>query len=163
MHNRTLSSTLLFTLAVPFAGAALAAGASDGTQTISRAGERASIEGPAEFFTGDARIDPLFPRNETAAYSGAYVTFEPGARSAWHLHPAGQHIIVTSGVGRTGLRGGEVEELEAGDVVWCPPGVEHWHGAAPTTAMTHMVITGFKDGENVIWGDKVSDADYNGE
>jgi 4-carboxymuconolactone decarboxylase len=104
-------------------------GESGGTQMISRAGSQASIKGPTDFFTGDARIDPLFPSNDTAQYSGAYVTFEPGARSAWHLHPAGQHIIVTSGVGRTGVWGGPVEEIKAGDVIWCPPGVKHWHGA----------------------------------
>ena len=132
-----------------------------GVQTISRAGSQASIKGPADFFTGDARIDPLFPSNDTAHYSGAYVTFEPGARSAWHLHPAGQHIIVTSGVGRTGVWDGSVEEIRAGDVIWCPPGVKRWHGASPTTAMTRIVITGFLDGKNVEWKEKVTDEQYN--
>jgi len=138
------------------------AGENSGAQTIARAGTQASIKGPDDWFTGDARIDPLFPANDTAHYSGAYVTFEPGARSAWHLHPAGQHIIVTSGVGRTGTWEGEVEEIKAGDVIWCPPGVKHWHGAAPTTAMTHMVITGFLDGKNVEWKEKVTDEQYDG-
>jgi len=133
-----------------------------GSQTITHAGSRPSFEGPAEYFTGNARIDPLFPSNDTAHYSGAYVTFEPGARSAWHLHPAGQHIIVTSGVGRTGVWGGPVEEIKAGDVVWCPPGVKHWHGASPDTAMTHLVVTGSLDGSAVEWNEKVSDEQYSG-
>jgi quercetin dioxygenase-like cupin family protein len=139
------------------------AGKNGGAQTISRAGTQASIKGPEDWFTGDARIDPLFPSNDTADYSGAYVTFEPGARSAWHLHPAGQHIIVTSGVGRTGVWEGDVEEIKAGDVIWCPPGVKHWHGASPTVAMTHIVITGSLDGKNVEWKEKVTDEQYNGK
>jgi len=138
-------------------------GESDGLQTIYRAGSQASIKGLDDWFAGDARIDPLFPSNDTAHYSGAYVTFEPGARSAWHLHPAGQHIIVTSGVGRTGVWDGPVEEIKAGDVIWCPPRVKHWHGATPTTAMTHIVITGFLDGKNVEWKEKVTDGQFNGE
>jgi len=143
-------------------GHALAADAAKDGQTLWRSGTQASIKGPEALFTSDARIDPLFPSNETAHYSGAYVTFEPGARSAWHLHPAGQHIIVTSGVGRTGAADGAIEEIKAGDVIWCPPGIEHWHGAAPETAMTHLVITGVRDGKNVIWGQKVTDDQYHG-
>ena len=139
----------------------LAAETKQDTQTISRAGSRASIKGPAQVFTGDARIDPLFPSNETAHYSGAYVTFEPGARSAWHTHPAGQHILVTSGVGRIQEWGGPVVEIKPGDVIWCPPGVKHWHGASPGAAMTHLVITGMKDGKNVVWMEKVRDEQYN--
>jgi quercetin dioxygenase-like cupin family protein len=160
--KQPLLSLMLLALAGALPGHALAADDNAGTQTISRAGSQASIKGLAKFFTGDARIDPLFPSNDTARYSGAYVTFEPGARSAWHLHPAGQHIIVTSGVGRTGVWGGPVEEIRAGDVVWCPPGVKHWHGASPTTAMTHIVITGSLDGKNVEWREKVTDAQYKG-
>jgi quercetin dioxygenase-like cupin family protein len=142
---------------------ALAAETGQETQTISRAGTRASIKGPTELFTGDARIDPLFPSNETAHYSGAYVTFEPGARSAWHIHPAGQHILVTSGVGRLQEWGGPVEEIKPGDVIWCPPGVKHWHGASHNTAMTHIVITGYLNGRNVEWKEKVTDAQYSGK
>ena len=141
----------------------LAAETNQDTQTISRAGSKASVKGPAEVFTGDARIDPLFPSNETAHYSGAYVTFEPGARSAWHTHPAGQHILVTSGVGRIQESGGPVMEIKPGDVIWCPPGVKHWHGASSNTAMTHLVITGAKNGKNVVWMEKVSDEQYNGK
>ena len=155
-------------LAASVAGIAVAE-ATDGTQTmtgpqtITGANDRASIKGPGDWFTGDVRIDPLFPANETAHYSGAYVTFEPGARSDWHHHPAGQHMIVTAGVGRTGTRDGVVVEIRAGDVIWCPPGVEHWHGAAPDTAMTHLVITGTQDGKAVYWAEAVTDAQYSGK
>jgi 4-carboxymuconolactone decarboxylase len=141
----------------------LAAETDQETQIISRAGTRASIKGPAGFFSGDARIDPLFPSNDVAHYSGAYVTFEPGARSAWHIHPAGQHILVTSGVGRIQEWGGPVEEIKPGDVIWCPPGVKHWHGASPATAMTHIVITGYLNGKNVEWKEEVTDEKYNGK
>lgn len=134
----------------------------DPTQTITRGGSQPSMAGPDSFFTGAARIDPLFRSNDVAHYSGAYVTFEPGARSAWHTHPAGQHIIVISGVGRTGVWGGEVQEIRAGDVIWCPPGVKHWHGASPTTAMTHLVVTGSLDGSAVEWQEKVTDKQYEG-
>ena len=89
----------------------------------------------------------LFPGNDTAHYSGAYVTFQPGARTAWHLHPAGQHMVVTAGVGLTGTRDGKIVHIKAGDALWCPPGIDHWHGAAPDSPMTHLVITGSKDGE----------------
>ena len=133
------------------------------SQTISRSGSQASVKGPAEYFTGNVRIDPLFPANDTAHYSGSYVTFEPGARSAWHIHPAGQHLIVTSGVGRTQEWGGPIQEIKAGDVIWCPPKIKHWHGASPTTAMTHIAVTGAVNGKNVEWMEKVSDEQYNGK
>jgi quercetin dioxygenase-like cupin family protein len=160
------SMVLLLCLVVStgaFASRALAAEANQMSQTLYRAGSQGSFNGPAEFFTGNARVDRLFPANDTAHFSGAYVTFEPGARSAWHTHPAGQHIIVTSGVGRTQEWGGPIVEIKAGDVIWCPPGVKHWHGASPTTAMTHLVITGMKNGKNVEWMEKVTDAQYNGK
>jgi quercetin dioxygenase-like cupin family protein len=114
------------------AGRALAADAQKPSQTISRAGSQASIKGPADYFTGTVRIDPLFPATDPAPFSGAYVTFEPGARSAWHIHPTGQHLLVTAGVGRTQEWGGPIEEIKAGDVITCPPKVKHWHGASPT-------------------------------
>ena len=123
-------------------GRALAAEADKTSQTIFRAGSQGSSNGPAEFFTGHVRVDRLFPVNDTAHFSGAYVTFEPGARSAWHTHPTGQYLIVTAGVGRTQAWGGPIEEIKAGDVIWCPPQVKHWHGASPTTAMTHIALTG---------------------
>ena len=127
---------------------------------ITRSGSLASSAGPAENFTGDVRVQPLFGEQETAPYSGAYVTFQPGARSAWHIHPAGQRLIVTDGVGRTQQEGGPVEEIRAGDVVWCPPGVKHWHGACPTSAMTHIALTGVRDGQGVEWLEKVTDEQY---
>jgi quercetin dioxygenase-like cupin family protein len=162
-YTAMLLSLALLVAAGAVAGRALAAEANKTSQTISRAGALASIKGPAEFFTGNVRIDPLFPANDSAPFSGAYVTFEPGARSAWHIHPTGQHLIVTAGVGRTQEWGGPIEEIKAGDVIWCPPQVKHWHGAAPTTAMTHIAITGTINGKNVEWMEKVTDEQYNGK
>lgn len=129
-------------------------------QTVERAGSQPSTKGSAEYFTGSVRVDMLFPANEAAPYSGAYVTFEPGARSNWHTHPAGQRLIVTHGVGRTQEWDGPIVEVRAGDHVWCPPGVKHWHGASPTTAMTHIALTGARDGKNVEWMEKVTDEQY---
>ena len=130
------------------------------SQTVAVAGSQPSAKGPAEYFTGSVRIDPLFPPRNGAAYTGGSVTFEPGARSNWHAHPAGQHLIVTSGVGWTQQWGGPIVELRAGDVVWCPPGVKHWHGATPTTPMTHIAVTGTVAGKNVEWMEHVSDDQY---
>jgi quercetin dioxygenase-like cupin family protein len=126
-------------------------------QQITRAGTQASTAGPAEYFTGRARVEPLFPATTHHPASGAYVTFEPGARSAWHTHPAGQRLVVVSGVGRTQEWGQPVQVIRPGDVVWCPPGVKHWHGAAPDTAMTHLAVTGTVDGRSVTWMEKVTD------
>jgi quercetin dioxygenase-like cupin family protein len=131
-----------------------------GSQVVYRAGSQKSFDGPAEYFTGKVRVEMLFPANETAHYSGAYVTFEPGARTAWHLHPAGQHMIVTSGVGLTGTRDGKVIEFNTGDTIWCPRDIDHWHGATPHAPMTHLVITGDLNGKNVIWKEKVTDEQY---
>ncbi len=130
-------------------------------QQISRVGSQSSMPGPADFFTGRVRVDPLWPANTDINASGGLVTFEPGSRSAWHTHPKGQRLVVTAGVGLTQEWGKPVQEIRPGDVVWCPPGVKHWHGAAPTTAMTHLAITGTVDGKNVEWMEKVSDAQYN--
>lgn len=130
-------------------------------QQITRAGTQASIAAPPAHFTGQARIDPLWPANNDINASGALVTFEPGARSAWHTHPKGQYLVVISGVGFTEEWGKPVQIIRPGDVVWCPPGVKHWHGAAPTTAMAHLSIAGTADGNNVTWMEKVSDAQYN--
>ena len=142
--------------AVPFAQAGEAA-----TQQIARAGAQASVAGPAENFTGHVRVDPLFPATSEIQASGAYVTFEPGARSAWHTHPAGQRLVVVSGVGLTQEWGKPVQEIRPGDVVVCPAGVKHWHGAAPTTAMTHLAVSGVLDGKTVEWMEKVTDDQYN--
>ncbi len=162
-HTAVLLTLTLFVSSAAFTHQALAAEANKESQTISRAGSQASTKGSAEYFTGNVRIDPLFPANDTARFSGSYVTFEPGARSAWHIHPAGQHLIVTSGAGRTQEWGGPIQEIKAGDVIWCPPKVKHWHGASPTTAMTHIAITGTLNGKNVEWMEKVSDEQYNGK
>ncbi len=134
----------------------------DASQTLYPAGSLPSFKGPEEYFSGDVQVDVLFPDNETARYSGAYVTFAPGARTAWHMHPAGQHIVVTKGIALTGTRDGKIFEFKEGDAVWCPCDIDHWHGATPDAPMTHLVITGSKDGENVIWKEKVSDAEYRG-
>jgi quercetin dioxygenase-like cupin family protein len=128
---------------------------------ITRSGTQPASAGPAEYFTGDVRVQPLFGEEATAAYTGAYVTFQPGARSAWHIHPAGQRLIITEGIGRTQQDGGPVEEIRGGDVVWCPPGVRHWHGASPTSPMTHIALTGIIDGQGVEWLEKVTDEQYN--
>ncbi len=129
---------------------------------IKRNGSRASQAGPGDWFTGSVRIDPLFQAPEPARASAAQVTFEPGARTAWHTHPLGQTLVVTSGLGRVQREGGPIEEIRPGDVVWFPPGLKHWHGAAPTTAMTHIAIQESRDGKAVDWMEKVSDAQYGG-
>jgi len=129
-------------------------------QQITPAGSQPSAAGPAEYFTGRVRVDPVWPADTGISASGAYVTFEPGARSAWHTHPAGQRLVVMSGVGLAQEEGKPVQVIRAGDVVWCPPNVKHWHGAAPRTAMTHLAVTGTVDGKNVTWMEKVSDEQY---
>ncbi|MFT3847720.1 MAG: cupin domain-containing protein [Propionivibrio sp.] len=128
--------------------------------TVARAGSQASYAGPAEYFTGTVRIDPLFVAPQGAAGSGALVTFEPGARTNWHTHPLGQTLIVTAGCGRVRQEGGPIVEIRPGDVVSIPPGVKHWHGAAPTTAMSHIAIQEQQNGSVVDWIEKVSDAQY---
>jgi quercetin dioxygenase-like cupin family protein len=127
---------------------------------IKRNGSQSSGKGPADWFTGTVRIDPLFQPNAPARTSGASVTFEPGARTAWHTHPLGQTLIITAGCGRAQREGGSIEEIHPGDVVWFPPGVKHWHGATPTTAMTHIAIQEALDGKVVDWMEKVSDEQY---
>ncbi|MBB4008429.1 (R)-mandelonitrile lyase [Allorhizobium taibaishanense] len=129
---------------------------------IRRAGSQPSGKGPADWFTGTVRIDPLFPVRDPARAAGNTVIFEPGARTAWHTHPLGQVLIVTSGLGRVQRDGGPVEEIRPGDVVWFGPGEKHWHGASPTTAMTHIAIQESLDGKAVDWLEHVADADYNG-
>jgi len=130
--------------------------------SIARAGTQPSQKGSAEYFTGSVRIDPLFQPKESAHASGAYVTFEPGARTAWHTHPLGQTLIVTAGVGRVQIEGGPMEEIRPGDVVSIPPGQRHWHGASPTTAMTHLAVQEPLNGKVVEWMEKVTDEQYAG-
>lgn len=127
---------------------------------IKRSGSQASANGPAEWFAGAVRIDPLFQPAEGARAAGASVTFEPGARTAWHAHPLGQTLIVTAGYGLMQCWGEEIEEIRPGDVVWIPPGVKHWHGAAPNTAMTHIAIQEGQDGVFADWAEHVSEAQY---
>jgi quercetin dioxygenase-like cupin family protein len=127
---------------------------------IKRSGSQPSRKGPAEYFTGAVRIDPLFEANDPARTFGASVTFEPGARTAWHTHPLGQTLIVTAGCGRVQRWGGPIDEIRPGDVVSILPGEKHWHGAAPTTAMTHIAILERLDGESTDWMEKVSDEQY---
>lgn len=127
---------------------------------ITRNGSRPSRKGPDEYFTGIARIDSPFQADEPARVSGAIVTFEPGARTAWHTHPLGQTLIVTAGCGWAQREGGAIEEIRPGDVVWFPPGEKHWHGATATTAMTHIAIQENLNGKVVDWLEKVSDAEY---
>lgn len=127
---------------------------------IKRAGSQASGKGPADWFTGTVRIDPLFQVNAPARTAAASVTFEPGARTAWHTHPLGQTLIVVAGCGWAQRQGGPVEEIRPGDVVWFLPGEKHWHGASATTAMTHIAIQEQMDGKLVEWMEKVKDEDY---
>jgi quercetin dioxygenase-like cupin family protein len=127
---------------------------------IKRSGSQPSAKGSAEYFTGNVRIDPLFQPSEPARANGAYVTFEPCARSNWHTHPLGQTLIVTVGCGLVQSWGGPIQEIRPGDVIWCPPGEKHWHGATGTAAMTHIAIQEQLDGKVVEWMEKVSDEEY---
>ena len=127
---------------------------------VTRAGSQPSAKGPAEYFTGMVRIDTPFQATAPGRAGGATVTFEPGARTAWHTHPLGQTLIVTSGCGWAQREGGPIEEIGPGDIVWFAPGEKHWHGATPTTAMTHIAIAESLDGKAVTWMEQVSEADY---
>jgi quercetin dioxygenase-like cupin family protein len=127
---------------------------------ITRGCSQPATEGPEEYFTGNARIDPLFDPRDEARAAAASVTFEPGARTAWHTHPLGQRLIVTGGCGLVQREGGEIERIRAGDVVWFPPGEKHWHGATPDKAMTHIAIQEKRDGEVVTWLEHVTDEEY---
>ncbi len=129
---------------------------------ITRGGSQPSQKGPAEWFTGTVRIDPLFTAPDPARTAGAAVTFEPGARTAWHTHPLGQTLVVVAGAGRVCRWGGAIEEIRPGDVVWFAPSEKHWHGAAPATAMTHIAIQERLDGKAVDWLEQVTDEAYRG-
>jgi len=128
---------------------------------ITRAGSQPSAKGPGDWFTGTVRIDPLFQARPPARAAGAAVTFEPGARTAWHTHPLGQTLIVTAGFGRAQRWGGSIEEIRPGDVVWFAPGEKHWHGGAPTTGMVHIATQEAQDGKTANWMEHVTDAEYN--
>jgi len=127
---------------------------------VKRVGSQPSSKGPADWFTGTVRIDPLFQANAPARAAGASVTFEPRARTAWHTHPLGQTLIVTSGCGLVQSWGGPINEIRPGDVICCLPDEKHWHGATPTTAMAHIAITEQLNGKNVEWMEKVTDEQY---
>jgi quercetin dioxygenase-like cupin family protein len=127
---------------------------------IIRNGTKPSAKGSPDFFTGDVRIDSQFAAEEPSRVTIGIVTFEPGARSAWHTHPLGQTLLVTAGCGWTQCEGEAIVEIRAGDVIWCPPGHKHWHGATPTTAMSHVAITEMFEGRNVDWLEHVTDEDY---
>src|SRR5436309_107260 len=127
---------------------------------IKKSGSQPSNKGPAEWFTGTVRVDPLFQANDLSRASAASVTFEPGARTAWHTHPLGQTLIVTAGCGRAQREGGPIETIRPGDVVLIAPNEKHWHGAAPTTAITHIAILEKLDGKDAEWMEKVTDEDY---
>jgi len=154
MHRSALLSLTLLAVS------ALAQAQAPADLVITRNGAQASTRGPAANFTGAVRVDPLYAPQAPSRGSASYVTFEPGARSAWHSHPLGQTLIVTAGVGRVQRWGGKVEEIRPGDVVWTPPGVKHWHGAAPATAMTHIASQEAENGKVVEWMEKVSDEQY---
>jgi quercetin dioxygenase-like cupin family protein len=128
--------------------------------SIAKNGARPSQKGPADYFTGSVRIDPLFDPQGPARASSARVTFEPGARTAWHTHPAGQRLVVTAGLGWVQQSGGRTQEIRPGDVVWIPPGVKHWHGATPATAMTHIAVQEAVEGKVVEWMEHVTDEQY---
>ena len=127
---------------------------------ITRSGTQPSMKGNADWFSGSVWVDPVFPVNDPSRVSAGHVTFEPGARSAWHTHPLGQTLIITSGLGWVQFEGGPIEEVRTGDVIWFPPGLKHWHGASPTNGMTHYAIQESLDGKNVEWMEKVSDEQY---
>ena len=127
---------------------------------IKRSGSQPSGKGPAEYFTGTVRVDPLIQADAPARIFTASVTFEPGARTAWHTHPLGQTLIVTAGCGLVQRWGGPIKPIRPGDVVWFPPGEKHWHGTTPTTAMTHIAIVEHLDGKSADWMEKVTDEQY---
>jgi quercetin dioxygenase-like cupin family protein len=160
------ATAISITLSMPASAAAQAERPQAGTRAgapqmeIYRSGSRPPVTGSAANFTGVVRVEPVFDANASSAVSAALVTFAPGARSAWHSHPKGQRLIVTEGVGWTQMVGGPVEEARAGDVVWCPPGIKHWHGATPGSSMTHYAIQEAVDGTPVQWMEHVTDAEY---
>ena len=158
-RRRLLATTGLAVLAAGTTPA-VPANTRNGTMEIKQSGSQPSGKGPAEYFTGSVRVDPLMQAPDPARVAGATVTFEPGARTAWHTHPLGQTLIITSGRGWVQVWGGRAEEVRPGDVVWFPPGEKHWHGATPTTAMTHIAIQERLDGKAVDWMEKVSDEQY---
>ena len=148
------------TIAIPALSRAQSESSTEDPMNITRNGTRPSQKGPTDYFTGNVRIDPLFETGEPARTSAASVTFEPGARTAWHTHPLGQTLIVTAGLGLVQRWGGPIEEIRPGDTIWFPAGEKHWHGASPTTAMTHISVVDLLDGKAAEWLEKVTDEQY---
>lgn len=158
-----MKTTIILAAAVATLSLTVAAAAEDaGRLAIERAGAQGSQAAPAANFTGVVRLDQRFNGQDGADVTGVTVTFEPKARTDWHTHPRGQTLIVASGVGRIQREGGPIEEIRPGDVVWIPAGVKHWHGAGPTTAMSHIAIAERRDGKVADWMEKVTDAQYDG-
>lgn len=158
---RTLVTASMLTAAILSDASAHAADfPKDQAMSIVRNGDQVSLMGAPGNFVGNARIDPLFAAREPSTVSAGAVTFQPGARSAWHTHPKGQMLVVTAGVGWIQQVGGEKTVIKPGDVIWTPPGVKHWHGATATTGMTHIAIQEAVDGKNVVWMEPVSEAQY---
>jgi len=153
-------STLVLAATLCAGVASSQAAEGDKSMEITRKDEQQTIEGPADWFTGKATIKGMFSRESPSRLTGAIVSFEPGARTAWHTHPLGQTLIVTDGVGWTQVEGGPILEFYAGDILWCPKDKKHWHGATPHSAMTHIAIQEALDGKNVTWMEKVSDEEY---
>lgn len=162
IHRTGLLAAFALAGSARLAGATALATSPNTTMKITRNGSRPSVPGPADWFTGTVRVDPLFQPEAPARAAAATVTFEPGARTAWHTHPLGQTLVVTAGLGRVQCEGGPIEEIHPGDVVWFPPGVRHWHGASPNVAMTHIAIQEALDGKVVDWMEQVTDAQYRG-
>ena len=155
-----LSLSLLFSAPSFSQSASAAENSSDSQIVVTHAATQAGYQGPAQYFTGSVHVEPLFSANKDAAYSGAYVTFEAGARTAWHTHPIGQRLLITAGSGFVQEWGKPMVEVKAGDTVWFPPGVKHWHGASPASSMTHLALTGVQNNKSAAWLEKVSDEEY---
>jgi quercetin dioxygenase-like cupin family protein len=152
-------ATLTAAAFVIFSGAAARAE----SMQIMPNGSQPSAKGPSQYFTGSVVVDPLYAANDSTFSTGGLVAFEPGSRSAWHTHPGGQYLIVTSGTGWVQEEGGPKREIKPGDVIWTPPGVKHWHGATETNAMSHIAITNMAGGKGVMWLDKVTDEQYSAD
>lgn len=155
-----LSLSLLFSASSLAQHASAAELSSDSQIVVTPAGTQAAYEGSSQYFTGSVHVEPLFAATKEAAYSGAYVTFEAGARTAWHTHPIGQRLLIVAGFGFVQEWGKPMVAVKAGDTVWFPPGIKHWHGASPTSSMTHLALTGVQNNKSVAWLEKVNDEEY---
>lgn len=156
----TLTTTTALALALTTPLAQARSPLTNDSVTILKAGSQASLAGSSETFTGQVRIDSLFNTADPARIGGGVVTFQPGARTAWHTHPLGQTLIVTQGVGRVQEEGGEILEIRPGDIVWIPPAIKHWHGASPYEGMTHLALAEALDGKTVTWLEQVTETQY---